>query len=204
MFARPALNATKTRRSNAERSAETRGKLLEATIEVLVERGWQKTSTVEICRRAGLSRGAILHHFPTKGALVAEAVDHLFSVRHEEFRAQFLGLGADLDLDQVLTDLWAIYRGPTLHAWMELVVAARCDPDLRASVADVNRRLSADVEHTFRELFGAGVPAAAASRLMMATFDGLALNQVLEGDDETVAQETILLFKALISPWLEA
>lgn len=193
---------TKTRRSNAERSAETRNKLLAATIEVLVERGWQKTSTVEICRRAKLSRGAILHHFPTKGALVAEAVEHLFKVRHAELRERFLGLGPGLDLDALLADLWTVYRGPTLHAWMELVVAARTDAEMRPVVAEVNARFSADVEHTFRELFGDRIPARAASRLIMAIFDGLALNQVLE-DDETTADETIALLRALISPWLE-
>ena len=62
------------RRTQAERTAETTAKLLDATADCLVERGYAGTSTVEVCRRAGVSRGALVHHFPSKDDLVAAAV----------------------------------------------------------------------------------------------------------------------------------
>ena len=56
-------------------------RLLEATVDCLVEHGWSGTSTTLVSQRAGVSRGAQLHHFPTKNDLVLAAVDHLTSLR---------------------------------------------------------------------------------------------------------------------------
>ena len=63
-----------------------RQRLLEATVECLVEHGWSGTSTTLVSQRAGVSRGAQLHHFPTKNDLVVAAVEHLSEVRGEELR----------------------------------------------------------------------------------------------------------------------
>jgi AcrR family transcriptional regulator len=64
-----------------------RARLLEATVECLVERGFAGTSTTLVSERAGVSRGAQLHHFPTKNALVVAAVEHLTDKRGEELAA---------------------------------------------------------------------------------------------------------------------
>src|SRR6185369_6387055 len=77
------------RRTQAERSATTRARLLDATIACLHDLGYAGTSTPEIARRAGLSRGAQLHHFPTKAELVTSAVEHLFLRRRDEFLQAF-------------------------------------------------------------------------------------------------------------------
>src|SRR5205823_12845827 len=88
-----ALSATAApRRAQAERRAETRGRLLDATLECLAELGYAGTTATEVVRRAGLSRGAQVHHFPTKAELVVAAVEHLFQRRHEEFRQAFADL----------------------------------------------------------------------------------------------------------------
>src|SRR5436190_18849808 len=73
------------RRTQAERRATTRTALLDATIDCLVEEGYAGTTTTRIVERAGVSRGAQVHHFPTKAELVAEAVRHLAGKRIEEF-----------------------------------------------------------------------------------------------------------------------
>ena len=64
-----------------------RARLLDATVECLVERGWSGTSTTLVSERAGVSRGAQLHHFPTKNDLVLAAVEHLTEVRGAELAA---------------------------------------------------------------------------------------------------------------------
>src|SRR5205085_9670279 len=79
--------APTTRRTQAERRAETRGRLLDATLECLAELGYAGTTTTEVVRRAGLSRGAQVHDFPTKAELVVAAVEHLFQRRHDDFRS---------------------------------------------------------------------------------------------------------------------
>ena len=62
-------------RTNAERSAATRVRLLDATIDCLIELGWSGTSTTEVVRRAGVSRGAQVHHYPTKEDLVYDQME---------------------------------------------------------------------------------------------------------------------------------
>src|SRR5690348_17149261 len=64
-------------RSAAERMAETRVRLLDAVLETLAECGYAATSTTEVARRSGLTRGAQLHHFGTKDQMMVAAVEHL-------------------------------------------------------------------------------------------------------------------------------
>jgi len=191
------------RRTNEQRSAITKAKLLGATIELLVEKGFEGTSVAGVSERAGVSKGAQLHHYPTRAALVSAAVEHLMAMRRIEFEAAMSGLpeGADR-LDVALRELWTIYSGPTLGAWMELVVASRTDPALREAVCGVNRRFALDAETALKRVFGVEdsplVPAAA--RMVMALFDGLATTHFID-DDETQLTATIELFKRLIGPW---
>ena len=184
----------------------TRAKLLTATVELLIEKGFHGTSVAAVSNRAGVSKGAQLHHYPTKAALVSAAVEHLMAMRRVEFEAAMSGLpdGANR-LDVALRELWKIYSGPTLGAWMELVVASRTDPALQEAVCGVNRRFALDAEAGFKVVFGVDdspiVPAA--TRLVMALFDGLATTHFIE-DDETQLTETIELFKQLIAPWIRS
>ena len=57
---------------------------MEVTIDCLTELGWAGTTTTEVSQRAGVSRGAQLHHFPSKQDLVVAAVEHLTERRREE------------------------------------------------------------------------------------------------------------------------
>src|SRR5579884_4027610 len=84
-----AASATSTprRRSQAERSASTREALLNATIACLVEDGYASTTTAKVSQRAGVSRGAHLHHFQTRQALLAAAMEHLAARRAEHLQA---------------------------------------------------------------------------------------------------------------------
>lgn len=194
--------------TQAQRSAATRAALLEATIDCVVDAGYQGATTAEICRRAGVSKGAQLHHYPTKAELVAAAVEHLFARRLDEFRRAIAAVRpGDDPLDAALRTLWQIYSGPTLAAWLELVTAARTDAALRRVAADVDQRFAAEAERAFVELFGAELPdglsVAAPTRLIMSTFDGLALMNVLHPGDP-LPRQVIALLRALIAPWRAA
>ena len=135
-----------------ERSLATRAALLDAAIECLVQRGYTATTTAEIARRAGVSRGAQQHHFPAKALLLATAVEHLFA------RMEFLDAFAALDpiadrLDAALDLLWSMFEGPAFIAWTELWVAARTDPKLAETVVAVERRFTDETRALFAELF---------------------------------------------------
>jgi AcrR family transcriptional regulator len=188
-------------RTQQERSQATQARLLDATIRCLVQRGYAGTSTTEVCKAAEVSRGAQLHHFPTKAELVAAAIEQLFVQRHADFRSKLDGIeDQDLRLDAAVDALWEIYSGPTLYAWMELVIAARTDEALRPHVAAVDARFIAEAVQTFERLFPVQLPApqvAAATRLFTSLFDGLALHNILEPDPKMI-EAVLATFKHMI------
>src|SRR6476661_3033188 len=122
--------AVRRQRTQEERSAETRAKLLDATVECLFELGYARTTTTEIADRAGVSRGAQLHHYPTKAELVSAAMEHLFDEREREFRRAIENIPPGPGRAERAVDLlWSIVSGRTFFAWLELVVAARTDDE---------------------------------------------------------------------------
>jgi AcrR family transcriptional regulator len=193
-----AVAIQKPRRTQAARTAATRAQLLDATIECLSELGYARTTTSEIAERAGVSRGAQLHHFPTKAELVITAVDHLFARRHEEFVAAIAALPAGADRAAAAIDLlWKMVSGPTFFAWLELAVAARTDPELRDSVGRLSRGFMEVVRTTFPQLFPPpaqpNVFYEVAPMFVFALMDGLAVNQMHARDPESLEKVLIAL-----------
>src|SRR3954452_19615220 len=129
------------RRTQAERTASTRAALLDATIDCLVEDGYAGTTTTRIVERAGVSRGAQVHHFPTKAELVSEAVRHLAGKRIEEFLQTMprLPRSEEKRVSRILDLIWEVHNGPLFEAAIELWVAARTDAELRASLTAVEQ-----------------------------------------------------------------
>ncbi|QII04658.1 TetR/AcrR family transcriptional regulator [Rhodococcoides fascians A25f] len=128
------------RRTQAERTAGTRAKLLDAAIDSLVELGFAKTSTQEIARRAGVSRGAQLHHFPSKESLVIAAIEHLVDRRLSEI------LEAEPDPARGPEILADAFSGPLFYAALELWVAARTDPALHEAMIPLERRVAEAIQ----------------------------------------------------------
>jgi AcrR family transcriptional regulator len=165
-----------------------RTRLLDATVECLADLGYARTTTTEVAARAGVSRGAQLHHFPTKAELVTAAVEHVFARRHAEFVAAMDRLPAGADRAAASVDLlWEIFEGPSFAAALELTVASRTDAELRARYRQVCARFTETVARTFAELFpppdGEITPLhVIAPALAFATLDGLALRQIT-GDE---------------------
>ncbi len=133
----------RVRRTQAERRARTRGRLLDSAIECLVEFGYGGTTTTVVADRAGVSRGAQLHHFPTRADLVAAAVEHLFERMRQEYR-EVLSPAEGIDLKAAVDLLWSVFEKPNFAAVLELYTAARTDAELRdrlTPVADAHQRL---------------------------------------------------------------
>jgi AcrR family transcriptional regulator len=156
-----------------------RARLLDATVATLFDRGYARTTTTEIVRRARVSRGAQLHHFPTKGELVTTAVEHLFEERTKEFRKAIAAASADTDRVTAAVDLlWWMLSGPTFYAWLELVVAARTDARLRRTVAGLAARFVDSVRQTFTSIFP-GVDPQVIPGFAFATLQGLAVDRIV-------------------------
>jgi len=174
-----------THRTQAQRREQTRTALLDATIDCLVEVGYARTSVQEICARAGVSKGAVQHHFTAKAELMAAAVEHLTTKLRRQLAASLddlpgggNGVAAAIDL------LWAGYSGTLSTAVTELWVAARTDPELRAAIRPVDRALGrATLEHVTQ--VAGELPPERAEMLFWLTVNltrGLALDAELGGD----------------------
>ncbi|MFL6141373.1 MAG: TetR/AcrR family transcriptional regulator [Labedaea sp.] len=130
--------SSRTRRTQQERSAAMRKRLLDATVECLVRYGYAGTTTTRVTELAGVTRGAQVHHFPTRSDLVAAAVRQLADLRTE---LAFGGIDAVRraadPIDAALDLMWELHQGPVLCATVEIWVAARTDPELRQQLTVV-------------------------------------------------------------------
>jgi AcrR family transcriptional regulator len=170
-------------RRQADRSRETRRKLMEATVECLVERGWAGTTTTVVAERAGVSRGAQLHHFRTRGELVAAAVEHLGaeSVLDLKERAEQVN-GSTVAVVELIADF---YASDLFTAALELWVAARTDPELKTVVVPLEARLGRETHRLAVELLGADESKPGVRESVQLTLDlvrGLALANQLTDD----------------------
>ena len=148
-----------------------RRRLLEATVECLVELGWAGTTTTVVSERAGVSRGAQLHHFPSKQDLVVAAVEHLSERRRDDMVAAAADLPETGRTRAVLDVLAAQFVSPVFFAALELWVAARTDAELRAAVGPLERRIGRETHVYALELFGVDESRGDNRALVQATLD---------------------------------
>lgn len=181
------------RRTQEQRSSATRNQLLEATIDALVELGYSGTTTTVIAERAGVSRGAQLHHYPMKSELVAAAVEHLAMRLFQEFDREFRNVPATNRLSYCFDALWAAFSSPLFAAWLELAVAARTDEELRGSLRPFETWLEVSVLERIQTLFGESIEVGPKQRIALGMticlFRGMSLSrstgtgQFLAADD---------------------
>jgi AcrR family transcriptional regulator len=141
-------------RTQAERSATTQQALLDATIRCLVEEGYANTTTARVAELAGVSRGAHLHHFQTRSALVAAAVEHLRVRRAEELMAAADALPSGPErVTQALDLLWRSYTSPLFQGALDLWSAGRTDAELRSHLVKIERDFDRQTMELARRLF---------------------------------------------------
>ncbi|MBF6440299.1 TetR/AcrR family transcriptional regulator [Nocardia cyriacigeorgica] len=137
-----------------QRSA-TRARILEAATRLLVERGYAGWSTLAVQHAAGLSRGALLHHFPTLDTLTAALVEHLVELNEHAAQQAAAAPGASADpIERTLTALLETMTRPAARAEQELWAAARTDPTLAAVLRESERRAGRDLHRVIDTLFG--------------------------------------------------
>ena len=199
------MKAATERRTQAERSAATQERLLDATLACLVELGWSGTSTTEVVRRAGVSRGAQVHHYPTKEDLVLAAVEYLLDRRVAEYEAAFEGMPPDQRTVGAAFDLlWEANSGDAWEAWIEFAVAARSDPGLKPRFAEVSQRFQQRTLALFSHMFPEtdADPELARIGLMFAFcfIDGMAVARMC-GADAARLDEVREIFKLVTTPF---
>ena len=178
----------------ADRSRAMRARLLEATVELLVERGFAGTSTTLVSERAGVSRGAQLHHFPTKNDLVVAAVEHLTERRGAELASAAARLPAGRRRTRAVVEMLGDhFTSPVFAAALELWTAARTDAALLAAVAPLEQRVGRETHRLTVAALGADESRPGVRELVQATLDlvrGLGLASAIT--DDTARRQRIL------------
>lgn len=137
----------------ARKSAATRLQVLEATLRCFSKLGYFHTTTPAIAGEAGLSRGAMLHHFPTRMDVVRAAVAHLHAKRLKAFRAAVTDLpSAGNRPHRALRAHWEQLRHPLYAVFIELYVAARTDPELADVLAPAEAAFARELRATAMEV----------------------------------------------------
>ncbi|GAA4815247.1 TetR/AcrR family transcriptional regulator [Nocardioides caeni] len=153
------------RRTQQERSAATRARLLEAAYESLLEGGYAATTVGHVQQRAGVARGTLLHHFPTRGALMAGVVEDVVERRLQVLTTDGADdpvgpVGGPAGWDDIVDLVWSELQSPPFAAALELWVAARTDPDLRDALLPLQERIFGAVHRGVTRLAGADHPRA--------------------------------------------
>lgn len=148
-----AVVSRRSRRSQKERSEATQDRLMQAALECLNEYGYSGTTMSRICDRAGLSRGAQVHHYPSKSELLGAAVRHLSDAMIEAFEREVTAAPTgERRIDAFLEGIWRTQEGPLFACSLELAVAARAEPELREVLerhfGELNRMIDDHVNAT--------------------------------------------------------
>lgn len=177
---------TGTGQPQQERSRATRARLLSAAVECLAEYGWSRSTVAVVAERAGVSRGAAQHHFPTREGLFTAAVEHVTEVRIEELRSRAGRLPSGARRFEAIVDvLVEMYTGEVFRAALNLWVAAQSEPRLRERVVPLENHVGREAHRVAIELLGVDGSAPGVRETVQATLDlarGLGLANVLTDD----------------------
>lgn len=182
------------RRPQQERGWTTRQRILEATIESLAELGWHASTVAVIAKRAGVSRGAAQHHFPTRESLSAAAVEYVTEIRLADIRRGAQGVpSGPRRTEAILSMLAGLYTGTLFKATLHLWVAAATDPALHAQIVQLERHVGRQAHRAALDLLGVDESATGVRQTVQGALDmarGLGLANVLT--DDTARREHII------------
>ena len=183
-------NRVVLREPRQDRSRATRARLLESAVSCLAELGWSGATVAVIAQRAGVSRGATQHYFPTREDLFTAALEHMAEVRLAEIRGEAarsarLPAGAAVPTRDVVGLLVRLYTGPLFRAALQVWAAAAASEALRELIVPLEARLGREAHRAAIELLGADESVPGVREAVQATLDlarGLGLADTLTDD----------------------
>lgn len=186
------------RRRQVDRRRETQAQLIGAATELLRSVGYAGTTTALIAKQAGVTTGALHHHFASKDDLMLSVLDRssarvLAQMEQQEHRTADGGI----DVKSLIAHLWEIYRDPDYWAIWEIIIGSRAEPALHRRVAEHRRMSMQDVLHPWvRQHMAAGRPEPeilALFEFMLVAIRGLSLERFLDKDEAYFARNLDLL-----------
>lgn len=180
------------RRTQASRSLETRAKVCEATLNALIEVGYEQISTTLIAQKAKVSRGALTHQFTTRNDLLVAAFEKLVGDWSEGYPFGLDSTSETLTLDGLIDAMWEnIFSARRYIAALELMLAARQDTELGHALRDILVTWIRKRDGIVVQLLGGRVDDAEASlkiQLHLSVLRGIAMHQSFDADPETAAK----------------
>jgi len=199
-------------KGQAERGAATRAKLIHATIATLNALGYTATTTIEVVRRAMVSRGAMLHHFSTRADLILATAEHILLEQEVERRDTLRTIDRGEERFYAITDaMWNTMQQPEAVALTEIMLGARSDPEVHGPFATLMRehnRQLLDGPNEVADDFGYADTrlVRAMARLHVAAMRGLVIDKLYWDEADTSiddAFELLIWYKGLLMRRLE-
>ena len=142
-----------TRTPQHQRSAETVAKLLDATLDLLHGRGLARLSTTDIAESAGVSRGALTHHFDSKEAIIAEAVSRQLRACTAALHDRAIAIRRNGgNSDELVDYIWCMMSDRLFYVTMEYLPEARHNPDFRRRIMPVVKEFHEGLNAAWGEL----------------------------------------------------
>jgi len=194
----------RARRTQAMRSSDTQRRLCQAAVELLTEVGYANVTTAQIAERAGVSKGAQAHHYPTKDDMVVAAIRHLLADWDAGRAAYSSEAVASRELEQLQQALWQnIFGRPDYLAALDVVLSSRHQPALHARLGGVVKDWIATRDATFANSIPLRDPAELATFLSLnsCVLRGLATSMEV-ATDEGLPQRVMALWSEIASAYL--
>jgi AcrR family transcriptional regulator len=201
-------SSPKPARTQEERTAATRDRLIDATLDLLLTKGYAGTTTVDIAARAGLTRGALSHHYAGKDELVVEAFDRHLTLVGADIRS-YAGLvrAGSLSLSDFIDRVWTIMSGRFFMLTLEEITAARHNDYLRVQLMKRTQLFHDQLDAIWRHFFaGTELDAAEVEVMLNATLcllRGMGVQTVLR-DDPVYYRRLLRFWKAILAEKMTA
>jgi AcrR family transcriptional regulator len=205
--ARRSLGPTR-RRTQAERTEATRTQLLKAAANLIRRRGYARFRTADVAAEAGMSRGAQLHHFPTKDSLVVATLEYVFEQAQIMSRRRAAAINRPHDLiEAVIEDAREFFFSEHFMVAIDIVLSTSTDDAVRKQILEISRKARRPVETAWAEALAAsGVPTSLAADMVALTLSlvrGMALRTLWDNDPKWF-DELFSVWRRMIKIFLES
>jgi AcrR family transcriptional regulator len=169
------------------KSENTRSSILDAAIQCFFESGYNNTATEMIARKAGVSRGAMLHHFPSRKDLISATVAYLAKRRLELYEKQESDIQENEQhtlIEEGIDAYWEQLHSPLFIVFHELQVASRTDPELRSVMIPAMRAFEDSFQKASKRIFpdlALSEEFDTANMLTMYLLEGMAVSGAVRG-----------------------
>lgn len=198
--------AAPVRRSQEERSSSTQQRLCAAAVELLSEVGYERLTTAQIALRAGVSKGAQAHHYPSKDDMLVAAFQHLLMQWEERREAYAARFGDAATMADLLQAMWQqVFGRPDYLASLELMLAARHHPGLRGRLQAVLQHWTVARDQTFQRLVPLQDPERLATFMQVnfCLLRGLAVYEDMAADKK-LPQRVLAMWAELATHYVQA